>query len=51
MGSINPPKKRDYGKHTRFDTNQSYQVSSEPPRSIDDRSRLQPRSGPRDLIR
>ena len=27
MGSINPPKKRDYGKHTRIDTNQSYQVA------------------------
>jgi len=22
MGSINPTKKRDYGKHTRIDTNQ-----------------------------
>jgi uncharacterized protein DUF3606 len=27
MGSINPPKKRDYGKHTRIDINQSYQVA------------------------
>jgi hypothetical protein len=27
MGSIYPPNKRDYGKHTRIDTNQSYQVA------------------------
>jgi Protein of unknown function (DUF3606) len=27
MGSINPTKKRDYGKHARIDTNQSYQVA------------------------
>ena len=27
MGSVNPTKKRDYGKHTRIDTNQSYQVA------------------------
>jgi hypothetical protein len=27
MGSINPPKKGDYGKHTRIDTNQSYQLA------------------------
>lgn len=27
MGSINPPKKRDYGKNTRIDVNQSYQVA------------------------
>jgi uncharacterized protein DUF3606 len=27
MGSINPPKKRDYGKKTRIDVNQSYQVA------------------------
>jgi Protein of unknown function (DUF3606) len=27
MGSINPPKKRDYGKNTRIDLNQSYQVA------------------------
>jgi hypothetical protein len=27
MGSINPPKKRDYGKHTCIDTNQSYQLA------------------------
>jgi hypothetical protein len=27
MGSINPPKKRDYGKNTRIDTNQSYQLA------------------------
>jgi len=25
MGSIHPPKKRDYGKHTRIDPDQSYQ--------------------------
>jgi Protein of unknown function (DUF3606) len=27
MGTINPPKKRDYGKRTRFDVNQSYQLA------------------------
>jgi hypothetical protein len=27
MGSINPPKKRDYGKHTRIDPDQSYQLA------------------------
>jgi hypothetical protein len=27
MGSFNPPKKRDYGKKTRIDLNQSYQVA------------------------
>jgi hypothetical protein len=27
MGSINPAKKRDYGKNTRIDTNQSYQLA------------------------
>ena len=27
MGSIHPTKKRDYGKHTHIDTNQSYQVA------------------------
>ena len=27
MGSINPPQKRDYGKNTRIDVNQSYQVA------------------------
>jgi hypothetical protein len=27
MGSVSPTKKRDYGKHTRIDTNQSYQVA------------------------
>jgi hypothetical protein len=27
MGSINPPKKRDDGKNTRIDVNQSYQVA------------------------
>ena len=27
MGSLNPPKKRDYGKNTSIDVNQSYQVA------------------------
>jgi hypothetical protein len=27
MGSINPPQKRYYGKNTRIDVNQSYQVA------------------------
>jgi hypothetical protein len=27
MGSVNPPKKRDYGDKTRIDMNQSYQVA------------------------
>jgi hypothetical protein len=27
MGSVNPPKKRDYGSKTRIDLNQSYQVA------------------------
>jgi Protein of unknown function (DUF3606) len=27
MGSVNPPKKRDYGNKTRIDLNQSYQVA------------------------
>jgi len=27
MGSIHPPKRRDYGKHTRIDPDQSYQVA------------------------
>jgi hypothetical protein len=27
MGSVNPPKKRDYGHKTRIDLNQSYQVA------------------------
>ncbi len=27
MGSVNPPKKRDYGKKTRIDMKQSYQVA------------------------
>jgi Protein of unknown function (DUF3606) len=27
MGSINPPKKQDYGKNTRIDVNQSYQLA------------------------
>jgi len=27
MGSINPPKKQDYRKHTRIDVNQSYQLA------------------------
>jgi hypothetical protein len=27
MGSINPPKKHDYGKNTRIDVNQSYQLA------------------------
>ncbi len=27
MGSINPPKKRDYGHKTRIDLSQSYQVA------------------------
>jgi len=27
MGSINPPKKRDFGKITRIDLKQSYQVA------------------------
>ena len=27
MGSIHPTKKRDYGKHTRIDPNQSYQLA------------------------
>ena len=27
MGSINPPKKQDYGGKTRIDMNQSYQVA------------------------
>ena len=27
MGSVNPPKKRDYGRKTRIDLNQSYQVA------------------------
>jgi hypothetical protein len=27
MGSVNPPKKRDYGKKTRIDLKQSYQVA------------------------
>ncbi|HZP10333.1 DUF3606 domain-containing protein [Methyloceanibacter sp.] len=27
MGSVNPPKKRDYGKNTRIDMKQSYQVA------------------------
>jgi uncharacterized protein DUF3606 len=27
MGSINPPNKRDYGKHTRIDPDQSYQLA------------------------
>jgi Protein of unknown function (DUF3606) len=27
MGSINPPKKKDYGKNTRIDVNQSYQLA------------------------
>ena len=27
MGSIHPPKRRDYGKHTRIDPDQSYQLA------------------------
>ncbi len=27
MGSVNPPKKRDYGGKTRIDMTQSYQVA------------------------
>ena len=27
MGSIHPPKKQDYGKNTRIDVNQSYQLA------------------------
>jgi hypothetical protein len=27
MGSVNPPRKRDYGNKTRIDLNQSYQVA------------------------
>jgi hypothetical protein len=27
MGSVNPPKKRDYGDKTRIDMTQSYQVA------------------------
>jgi hypothetical protein len=27
MGSINPRKKQDYGKNTRIDVNQSYQLA------------------------
>jgi Protein of unknown function (DUF3606) len=27
MGSINPPKKKDYGKNTRIDVEQSYQLA------------------------
>ena len=27
MGSVNPPRKRDYGDKTRIDMNQSYQVA------------------------
>jgi hypothetical protein len=27
MGSINTPQKRDYGKNTRIDVNQSYQLA------------------------
>jgi hypothetical protein len=27
MGSVNPPKKRDYGGKTRIDMNQSFQVA------------------------
>jgi len=27
MGSIHPTKKRDYGRHTRIDPNQSYQLA------------------------
>lgn len=27
MGSVRPPKKRDYGDETRIDINQSYQVA------------------------
>jgi hypothetical protein len=27
MGSVNPPKKRDYSDKTRIDLNQSYQVA------------------------
>ena len=27
MGSVNPPKKRDYGNKTRIDLNRSYQVA------------------------
>ena len=27
MGSMHPPKKRDYGRKTRIDLNQSYQVA------------------------
>ena len=27
MGSIHPTKKRDYGKHTRIDPDQSYQLA------------------------
>ena len=27
MGSIHPTKKRDYGKHTHIDPNQSYQLA------------------------
>ena len=27
MGSVNPPKKRDYGDKTRIDMSQSYQVA------------------------
>lgn len=27
MGSVNPPKKRDYGHKTRIDLKQSYQVA------------------------
>ena len=27
MGSLNPPRKRDYGDKTRIDLNQSYQVA------------------------
>jgi Protein of unknown function (DUF3606) len=27
MGSVNPPKKRDYGNKTHIDLNQSYQVA------------------------
>jgi Protein of unknown function (DUF3606) len=27
MGSINPPRKRDYGRNTCIDVNQSYQLA------------------------
>jgi len=27
MGSIHPAKERDYGRHTRIDPNQSYQLA------------------------